>query len=208
LGEVADLGDLLASLRTIASLDVDLGLQRTTNNPAFYATLLRKFVASQEDAIERVRQALQEQDRASAERHAHTLKGVASNLGAGPVQRAAEELESALRQGSAEPVVQKHIARTAQQLGDLVQALKAAPGLMETRVALKAHDLSQADKDAAFQVVGQIRALLAQDDAHAGELWESNARVLRALYAKATQIEAAINGFDYEEALELLTESA
>jgi HPt (histidine-containing phosphotransfer) domain-containing protein len=197
----------MQALRGIPDLDVDLGLQRTTNKPAFYASLLRKFVASQEDSMARVGQALLDRDRASAERHAHTLKGVASNLGASRLQQAADQLEAALRQGAAHTEVHAHIRNTAQLLGELVRALKAAPGLTDTGAAARLQDLTQADKEAALKVVEQIRALLREDDAQAGELWESHATVLRALYAKAGQIEAAINGFDFEDALELLAES-
>ena len=53
-----------------------------------------------------------------------------------------------------------------------------------------------------------VKGLLADDDAEAATLWESHAAVLRVLVAHAPQVEAAIAGFDYEAALQLLQEPA
>jgi signal transduction histidine kinase/DNA-binding response OmpR family regulator/HPt (histidine-containing phosphotransfer) domain-containing protein len=196
--------ELLPALRTVAGLDVDLGLSRTTNNPAFYASLLKKMVASQTDAVERIRQVLLAADPATAERYAHTLKGVAGNLGASPLQQAADRVEAALRKHEGDAVLQTALSDTAQRLDELVQALKAVPGLLEDAAPAALHTLSSADRDAARHVVEDIKNMLRQDDAQAAELWEAHATVLKALYPQADKIDAAINAFAFEEALNLL----
>jgi HPt (histidine-containing phosphotransfer) domain-containing protein len=199
-----DADNVMQGLRAIRELDVDLGLSRTTNNPAFYASMLRKFVAAQEDATARVQQAMAGGDMATAERIAHTLKGVAGNLGASDLQGSAAQLEAALREGAAVHVVTKAVDHTAIALQLLVQQLKATPGLLPVAGALQLAELTEQERADARLVVDEIKQLLQTDDASALDVWESHAMALRALYPQAEKIEAAIAGFDFEEALQLL----
>jgi two-component system sensor histidine kinase/response regulator len=199
-----DADRLLQALRNIRELDVGLGLARTTNNPAFYASMLRKFVAAQEDATARVQQALDFGDLATAERIAHTLKGVAGNLGATDLQASAAQLETALRTGAQAADLAQALDHTAAALQGLILQLKAAPGLVPVSGPDRATALTVEDRAIAQQVVEQIRQMLQEDDAAALDLWESHVRVLRSLYPDAAKIEAAIAGFDFEEALHLL----
>ena len=199
--------DLLQSLRSIATLDPEQGLLRTGGNPAFYASLLKKFVASQEDAMQRVQQALQDGDPPTAERHAHTLKGVAASLGAHVLQQEAGELESNLRQHASTAELLEAMERTTQQLDTLMQALRSVPGLLDNP-APSAQSLSEADRIAARHIATQIKRLLQLDDAQAVALWESNAPLLRALYADAQRIEEAIGAFEFETAHTLFEASA
>lgn len=207
-GEDAQLSALLQALRGIADLNVDQGLIRTNNNPAFYASMLRKLVSSQADAMARVRQALQAQDPGSAERYAHTLKGVAGNLGASALQQSADRLETALRQSAPEQTLNAAMEGTDTLLAQLVAALRATPGLIEDAGTASSQQVSDADKATAKQVARQIEQLLRQDDAQAAELWEAHARVLRTLYPEADKIGTAIQAFDFEDALALLEASA
>jgi two-component system sensor histidine kinase/response regulator len=195
---------LMQGLRAIAELDVDLGLARTANNPDFYAAMLRKFVLAQEDAMLRVRQALALQDFASAERLAHTLRGVAGNLGATVLPARAESLEMALRSAVPGQDFSQVINQTLQALERLITALKDTPGLLQSLSAADVTTLTDADRDSAAVVLESIKKLLAEDDSEAAALWEAHAFQLRALVPNAALIEAAIAGFDYEEALQLL----
>ena len=196
--------DLLQALRGIPGLDVRLGLQRTSSSPAFYASLLRKFVRSQQDAMQRIRQALQALNPAAAELQAHTLKGVAGHLGATRLLDAAATLETALHQ-SAEPArLQEALATLEQCLSELVRGLLATPGLIEA--AAPAQALTAEEKDRARQLSARIQHCLQQDDATATELWDSHALLLRAFYPQASAIETAISTFEFDTALELLTE--
>ena len=69
------------SLRTIANLDVDMGLRSTGGDLQFYVSMLGKFSVGQADAVASICRSLNSGDVAGAELAAHTLKGVASNLG-------------------------------------------------------------------------------------------------------------------------------
>ena len=123
--------DLLNRLATetvnnlqIEGLDVTAGLRRTLNKPLSYLSLLRKFVADQGQAPQLVKQQLAAADPVSAERTAHTLKGLAGTIGATTVQAAAAALEQALHEGQAISSLNPLIEATAAQLNGLIDSLK------------------------------------------------------------------------------------
>ena len=87
-------------LPEVAGLNVAEGLVRVAGNKKLYRKLLRQFSNTEADAAQRIGSALAEKDRALAERLAHTVKGVAGNIGAHAVQNAAAHLEKAIK-GSA-----------------------------------------------------------------------------------------------------------
>ncbi len=187
------------ALRCVQGLNVSQGLLCTAGNPALYVSLLRKFVASQSDALARVQQALQDGDRVAAERHTHTLKSLAATLGATALQGSAQALETALQADTSAA-----IAHTGGQLDLLLQGLRATLGLLDGPQDAKAQQVSETDRAAARRTLEQIRELLRQDDAQATALWEIHAPLLRALCPDATRIGAAIAAFDFDEALALL----
>jgi PAS domain S-box-containing protein len=196
--------ELVANLRKIKELDVDVGLIRTLQRPAFYASMLRKFVAAQDDATERVRRCMAAGDLPGAEIIAHTLKSVAGNLGALRLQSSAETLETGLRSGGSKEALGAAFSHTHKALDTLVQALRHAPGLMPVQALASAYALSPEERTAGLEVLERIRVCLANDDANAIELWETHAVVLRALLAQTPGVEEAISGFDFEMALERL----
>ena len=76
-------------LPAVPGLDVADGLGRVAGNTKLYRKLLHRFATTQADAFGQMRSALAEGRRPDAERHAHTLKGVAGSLGAHQLQREA-----------------------------------------------------------------------------------------------------------------------
>ena len=69
-------------LPVVDGLDTADGLLRVGGNRKLYLKLLRQFVDDERDAAVRIRERLAAGDHATAERMAHTVKGVAGNLGA------------------------------------------------------------------------------------------------------------------------------
>jgi two-component system sensor histidine kinase/response regulator len=208
-GKAADasVDGLMQALTAVPDLDVNLGLLRTNSNPAFYVSLLKKFVAGQADAVQHIRQCMQDGDPATAERIAHTLKGVAGNLGATTLQASAEALETSLRTDAPESQTRAAAERVSEQLDQLVAALRIAPGFLPE--AAHAHaTLSDAERGASAQVIQQLKALLQEDDSAAVELWEAHASALRVMVPNAAAIESAIGDYAFEEALEMLEATA
>ena len=75
-------GGMSDDLPSIPGLDAKDGLSRVAGNRKLYLKLLRQFVEQQGPAVEQITTALAQGDVALAERLAHTLKGVAGNIGA------------------------------------------------------------------------------------------------------------------------------
>ena len=201
--ERAEEEQILEEVRKIGVLNAELGLSRTNQNAALYLKLLGKFIDSQSDTCQRIGTLLAQQDMASAEREAHTLKGLAGNFGAIALQHSAERLETALREQAIPDEINELLTTTDQDLRELVQALRAIKGLqVEAKASL--NGITPAQREQAQQVTEQIKLLLADDDASAPDLWEANAPLLRAFHPQAEEIEQALAAFEFEKALSLL----
>lgn len=81
-------------------IDVNAGMRRVRNNRSIYVNLLNGFLREQADIPARVRQCVKLDSPEAGFRLAHTLKGVAGNIGAMSVYEAAERTCQALRDKS------------------------------------------------------------------------------------------------------------
>ncbi|MGH8686357.1 MAG: response regulator [Burkholderiales bacterium] len=189
-----------APLPEIAGLDSAAGLRRVAGNRTLYLSLLRQFAQNQADAASRIAAALASGDRRGAERVAHTVKGVAGNLGFGALQAVAGEAEVALHAGkiSKSPLtrLEAELARTMAALHD------ALPPAAETLAAIPAGDPT---RDAA-----RLAALLAVGDGDAADFLQSHEGALRALFAAAEFAAFArdVQSFDFDAALSRLRRAA
>jgi HPt (histidine-containing phosphotransfer) domain-containing protein len=84
-------------LPQVDGLDTAAGLKRVAGNRKLYLSLLRQFAEKQADAGRRLAAALAEKDREGAERIAHSVKGVAGNIGLAALGAAAASVEQALK---------------------------------------------------------------------------------------------------------------
>jgi len=81
----------------ILGLDTSEGLRRVLGKKSLYLSMLRKFALGQKTVVDQIIQALEANDKTQAERLAHTLKGVAGNIGAVTIQEVSASLETALK---------------------------------------------------------------------------------------------------------------
>jgi signal transduction histidine kinase/DNA-binding response OmpR family regulator/HPt (histidine-containing phosphotransfer) domain-containing protein len=111
-------------LPRVAGLDTKLGLSRMMGKKPLYLRMLRRYVESQKDTGVQIRSALAANDRSTAERLAHTLKGVSGNIGASDLQSLADALEDAMRQGQYGGEVMLRLAQLEAPLAQLVSDLE------------------------------------------------------------------------------------
>jgi len=90
-----------AQLRELDVIDVDAALARFRGDAKRLRAFLRKFAENQASAAEDLRAGLDGGDTEVAERLAHTLKGLAGTIGAERLQKAARDVEAALKDGDA-----------------------------------------------------------------------------------------------------------
>ena len=72
------LDQVVSALQRIQGLDATKGITQCNRNAKLYVSLLGKFVKAQEHTLENIRQALANADADTAQRLAHTLKGLLS----------------------------------------------------------------------------------------------------------------------------------
>jgi CheY-like chemotaxis protein len=202
-----DVPSMQAALRRITDLNVDLGLRSTAGDLPFYVSMLAKFIAGQADAIVRVTRSLDSGDEAGAELSAHTLKGVASNLGMRVLARSAGDLERLVSAHALPEVRNAVITQTQELLDAMLTSLAAIPGLQPNRARAASAGLTAEERSTAFARLAAIKDLVCQSDANATELWEAHAPVLMALLPNGAQVHAAIAGYDFELAFELLQDA-
>jgi two-component system sensor histidine kinase/response regulator len=109
----------------IAGLDAGRGLAVACGNAKLYRTILSRFVHCEADTPARIQHALASGDVATAERLAHTLKGVAANIGALDIQRLSSAIEESLRTYEPPVVVQQRLQSLEQPLAQLVSAVSS-----------------------------------------------------------------------------------
>jgi two-component system sensor histidine kinase/response regulator len=174
--------DAPPDLSPVDGLDSEDGLRRVGGNTKLYVKLLRQFASQQADAVGQIRAALATNDVESATRLAHTLKGVAGNLGAGGVQNSAAVVETLLRDGSPADAIRQALEQLVGVLDPLLARLRAALE-MSTTPAAAAPAVAATHTRA---VAAQLMKLFADFDTSAVTFAEENQASLRPAFDAAT----------------------
>jgi two-component system sensor histidine kinase/response regulator len=193
---------LQESLPSVAGLDTNDGLSRVGGNRKFYVKILRQFAEQQSPALDRIADALAKEDHALAGRLAHTLRGVAGNVGATGVQSAAAALEHLIRDRSNAHEVERARQHVGAVLGPLVAGIRAAFAAVESDasapVPLAAPMSPARSRDAA----AQLATLLSDSDPRAADFVEANRDALRPLFDASSwsEFEALVQGYAFADA--------
>jgi HPt (histidine-containing phosphotransfer) domain-containing protein len=171
-----------AELPEVDGLDSADGLRRVAGNVKLYKKLLRDFVNQQAEAVQQIRAALARNDTESATRVAHTLKGVAGSLGAGPVQTAAAAVEKLLRDRAAADATDPALEQLAAVVDPFLTRLRAA--LASTTTAAAATPAVAPARTRAM--AEQLKKLFAAFDTNAVTFAEENQASLRPAFDAAT----------------------
>jgi len=188
----------------IPGIDVKAGLVTSQGNQVLYRRLLLKFRDSQSDFATEFATARLDIDDTAATRCAHTLKGVAANVGAAQVREAAGLLEAACLAGQAEPEIDALLEKACAALDIVIPALatldveepdapddatpvEADPALITTLLEGLAELLEDCDSDAS-EIVDQLRPLVAHSPQH----------------NRFRRIEKLVEDYEFDDALELV----
>ncbi len=154
----------------IDGVDVVGGLKRVAGNKKLYRSLLTQFAEKQGDAATQISEALRSGDANLAERIAHTVKGVAGNLGINAVQQSSALVEKAIREHDAATnalVADLHNVLIAQvaKVGAALSATQAEPAPEVAHTAFNA--------EAASDAAARLKALLDACDGDSEETFTS-----------------------------------
>jgi two-component system sensor histidine kinase/response regulator len=180
-------------------LDSIDGLARVAGNRTLYRRLVTQFAEQQGSAPEQIAAALKSGDRALAERLAHTLKGVAGNIGAKPVQAAAGEVERLIRAGKLGVDVGPALEQVRSVLDPLLAELQRQPS---GATPLESVATGPIDRTAATEVVRELGRLLAEFDGSAGDFMEAKRAILQPCFGpeRWAQFQQALEGYAFADA--------
>ncbi|MEO5365925.1 MAG: transporter substrate-binding domain-containing protein [Magnetococcus sp. WYHC-3] len=189
---VVEMGDL-------PGIDTRAGLETTQGNEPLYRRLLGKFHAGQKDFVAQFHKLLDEGDLQSAQRLAHTLKGVAGNLGATGVQEQARLLEEACGDEGTAAQRQSLLAALHSVLLPVLQGLEQ----FHAATPVSPAPAAAADPAAIAALLQELRVLLAEDDFAASRVMKSLTPLLQGTprAAWAQRMEQQIDAYDFEAAL-------
>jgi two-component system sensor histidine kinase/response regulator len=192
-------------LPQIAGVNVADGLSRVAGNRNLYVKLLSQFSSQQAGAATQIAAALDASDRKLAERIAHTVKGVAGNLGISDVQFAAQKLEKAIREGqdSCTTLLDQFAITLRVHVNSINHAIPDPASFKNSAVA-------PFDSERAATAVRRLQALLEANDGDSPEAFQ----VLREAVVgvvdarQLDDLSETINNFEFEQALVKLQEIA
>ncbi|CAM2978745.1 response regulator [Janthinobacterium lividum] len=201
-----------AELPVIAGLKMAEAMRRVGGNTALMRKLLDRFVETQFDAMQRIVAAIENNQLETAIREAHTLKGLAGNIGAGGLADSAARVEHLLSLGSHDGLPQALAACTLaldELVPKIVLAMQSRGHVAEAGGAPVAH---VAPVDRAYLEAGlrELSQLLQQDDAQAVKHLDGIGPMLVAAgqAEHARQLKRMLGQYDFEGALAQLGEVA
>ncbi|WP_135075124.1 PAS domain S-box protein [Terasakiella sp. SH-1] len=122
----------------IAGVDTAYGLKIVRDNKKLYCKLLDKFQQTQSEFLSRFSDAYNAGDEETAVREAHSLKGVASSIGAQEISTSAAKLEQAVKKKQErheiDPLLQELESLFKVVLGGISQALSQVTGTVQGQV--------------------------------------------------------------------------
>ncbi|MEO5362093.1 MAG: response regulator [Magnetococcus sp. DMHC-8] len=188
----------------LPGIDLQDGLARTNGNRVFYRRILGKFSTNQQDVLLRIRAHLAAGEREEAIRQAHTLKGVAGNLGAKALCAAARELELALRQAG-QPLPEPLLAEVACHLDQVLAGIASLAPVNPPSVTAMA---TVTDREQLVRLLARLRSLLEDDHPDATEVIPALAALLPASpFAERLQAVAErVGQYDFTGALSIFAE--
>ncbi len=189
-------------------IDVDAALARMSGMRTLYTRLVGDFVKALDGAAQEFDRLLAIPSLLDASRHAHTLKGTASTLGATQLAQFASELEKLckteadsgviLQQSPALAEVVRSTQASLRQVLELMLPPSAEPVFTAKQRLDKA---SPGDANAARQAIEELTGLLQNADLAALQRFAELREVLAAVVPEALEtLEGAMQGLEFEDA--------
>jgi two-component system sensor histidine kinase/response regulator len=193
-------------LPELPGVDTVLGLKRVAGNAKLYRKLLLDFQRDYAGSVEAVRLALDEGRMNDAQRLAHTLKGVAGNIGAMPLHLACVDLDAALKVEDKDKALAL-LVPVAAKLAEVLAGLDplAVVAAQEAQAAAQASAGQAMDRPAVQAAARELAEMLRKSNPDAETVLERLKTGLGGTgAAEAAQIAEALDMFDFKGALAAL----
>ena len=196
-------------LSGLPGISVESGLSMVGGNRKLYRKLLSKFRRNYTSVADDIKYAMEKDDSKTATRLAHTIKGLAGNIGAQDLHLAATDLETALRQKQIQAIPER-LNKFSSNL-ELVLGSIFAMEIQEPDPATNTPPAEQipdpVDSDRVFFLLNKLRQLLEEDDFRAVRSLETFRASVPAGVAgdELADLEKHIERYAFKEALETLS---
>ncbi len=187
----------------LSDVDSDEALDNLDGNVALYCKILKRFSEEHADAAQRIREVYQSGDCEGAARQAHTLRGLAGNIGAGKLVKAARDLELALLGETGEE-------RTAALIEEISRVLDSLIGEIDRALTCLADTPSDREKNPDMEnpaaILNRLAALLDDDDPGALAVLSQFARLPKSplLAGELEELGKSVAYYDFSRGRELL----
>jgi two-component system, sensor histidine kinase and response regulator len=185
----------------IQGLDTVSALRRVAGNRRLYRQLLQQFVGGYANSAVSIQQALAEGKKMEAARIAHSIKGLAGNIGAERLSVAAADLENMLPEN---PNPTPAIAQFADALDEVIQNISTWLETYREQAVSEKGLTRHADIGKVKKNLASLRLRMLDHDARALDYWERHADDIRTVIGQpaASALEQAVMRFDFESALQ------
>ena len=194
----------------LAGVDSALGLRHVAGNAALYLQLLDRFRASQRSAADEIRHDFEAGRPDAACKRAHTLRGVAGNIGARDLQAVAQSVEESLR---AEGVDHARMAHRINTLGAALDAVVRSLDQYFASVPAGADPAAATlalPSESPQQALRHLQSLLAEFSGDTTDYFDTVRVRLAALLDAPTleRLSSHLAKYEFEEARLLLSDPA
>ena len=203
-----------AVLEELPGIDIRQALHRLGGRDGLFHKLLNDFASRNASDARAIAEALATDDLVQAREIAHTLKGLAGNLGAVALSAAAQALESAIKT-HARDRFEAALAELSGRLDEVIAGIRAAHAAAASRTGgtaaagTAATEAPPLDRERLAVLVGELEAALAGHSLDVIEMIESGLRPAlggRLAPEILESLEAAVNALDFKRASAILRE--
>ncbi len=191
------------SIPKISGIEINEGLARVAGNTKVYKKLLMSFAKSNSDYIDQMKQLLAENDLVTAERMAHTLKGVSGNIGALDIFEASKKLDDALKDKDFSELLVRELldaleVKLVQVMDDINDAFESSELPIKAVQKISLEELLKLKND--------LESALEDYSTESSELFDIFERESQALVDESVlqNIRNQIDAYDYENALAII----
>ena len=195
--------DAGVSIPALPGIDTHAGLSRTGGKPEFYLDLLPRFAGRHRDCVGEITDAMTAGDFGTAQRIAHTVKGIAGTIGADELAEAARQVETAMKSREDAQIALPALATHLDLVVDAIDGIspKSLPGVEKPAATTAAGCAEQ---------LRRLRKLLAAGDGEASDFMAELAPSLAGVLVEEelASLSRDIGDFDFPKALTTLDEAS
>jgi two-component system, sensor histidine kinase and response regulator len=193
----------------IPGVDVEKALKRVGGSIKLYKTLLSRFRETQIDAVHRIKEAIGRAETETAQREAHTLKGLAGSVGATVLAECASTVENLLKTKESAGLDQA-LASLEKSLSDFVASVPDGALEAGSNRAPQTNSQGSVDPAALNAALSDLAKLIARDDTRAAKAIEAISGDLRAAGQgeRGKQLQNLLARYDFESAAAVLEKMA